>query len=140
MRDGGKRSGVKPAATDATHHMPPTIIFQGDEDHTVHPRNAEALLAQCVAGRLSQTVEEEHKPDTGRSYTRSTVLDESGESIAELWLIRQGGHAWAGGNAAGSYTDPKGPDATHEMLKFFMAHPKRSSIMAKIGESFPFLR
>jgi len=145
MRDGGKRSGI--AAHSSTEDAPlpaPMIIFHGDQDKTVHPRNAEALLTQCIAGRLSQTIEEEGKSTgvraVGRTYTRTLVIDGEGDSLAELWLIHNAAHAWAGGDATGSYTDPKGPDATREMLKFFLAHPKHTSLMQRIGDSFTFLR
>jgi len=42
--------------------------------------------------------------------------------MAEHWQIDGAGHAWAVGQAAGSYTDPKGPDALRQRLRFFLQH------------------
>ena len=55
----------------------------------------------------------------GHAYTRATHHDASGRIILEQWRIDGSGHAWSGGSPRGSYTDPKGPDATREMLRFF---------------------
>jgi poly(3-hydroxybutyrate) depolymerase len=101
----------------------PTVVFHGDADKTVHPRNAEIIISQCLAGHPAQSVVQEARSASGRGYTRPTMLDEDDDSIAELWVIHHAGHAWAGGSSSGIYTDPKGPDATREMLTFFLAHP-----------------
>jgi poly(3-hydroxybutyrate) depolymerase len=56
----------------------------------------------------------------GRRYTRSTHQNDQGTTIAEHWVVHGTGHAWSGGHSKGSYTDAKGPDATAEMLRFFL--------------------
>ena len=107
----------------------PTIVFHGDQDRTVHPRNGEQVIAAALgaaaAGAGAARVEQ-GRSSQGRRYTRSTHAAEGGAAQAEHWLLHGAGHAWSGGRAAGSYTDAAGPDATREMLRFFFEHPRAS--------------
>jgi poly(hydroxyalkanoate) depolymerase family esterase len=112
----------------------PLITFHGDCDTTVTPVNAEYLLDQWLQTasnggesmrRIMQDVTVERGLVTnGHAYTRSIYHDISGRVIIEKWMVHQAGHAWSGGSASGSYTDPKGPDASVEMVRFFAEHPR----------------
>jgi poly(hydroxyalkanoate) depolymerase family esterase len=98
----------------------PTIVFHGDRDLIVNPVNGDQVVAQSrAAADLRTTISRGETPD-GISYTRTVQADENGRSILEQWVIHGAGHAWSGGSAAGSYTDPRGPDASREMVRFFL--------------------
>jgi poly(hydroxyalkanoate) depolymerase family esterase len=100
----------------------PTIVFHGDRDNTVHPRNGDQVIAQSMrTPNLQKTVHRGRVPG-GHAYTRTIHADPSGRAILEYWEIHGAGHAWSGGSPTGSYTDPRGPDATREMLRFFLEH------------------
>jgi poly(hydroxyalkanoate) depolymerase family esterase len=100
----------------------PVIVFHGDHDTTVHPRNGEQVLAQCVGHKEHEVTVEQGKVPRGRTYTKTVQHDRNGKAIAEQWVVHGAGHAWSGGSRNGSYTDPKGPDAAQEMLRFFYMH------------------
>jgi poly(hydroxyalkanoate) depolymerase family esterase len=118
MRQGG--SGQKVISGGRT--PVPTIVFHGDRDTTVHPNNGDQILEQSVRTIGSQKkVHRGHVPG-GHTYTRTILSDASGRAMLEHWNIHGAGHAWSGGSPAGSYTDPRGPDATREMLRFFLEH------------------
>jgi poly(hydroxyalkanoate) depolymerase family esterase len=100
----------------------PTIIFHGDRDTTVHPKNGDQILEQAMRTMSPQKKVHRGQVPGGHSYTRTIHSDASGRGILEHWNIHGAGHAWSGGSPVGSYTDPRGPDATREMLRFFLEH------------------
>jgi len=100
----------------------PAIIFHGDSDTTVHPSNSDQVLEQTVGTTSTQKKVRRGQIPGGHAYTRTTHTDAGGREILEHWIVHGAGHAWSGGSPAGSYTDPQGPDATREMLRFFLGH------------------
>lgn len=115
---GAMRSGSAGGAAKASAR--PIIVFHGDSDRTVHPSNGSHVLdASLQEGAAIETRQE--RPARGRSYTRSVHRAPDGRVVAEHWVVHGSAHAWSGGSAEGSYTDPRGPDASREMLRFFLA-------------------
>jgi poly(hydroxyalkanoate) depolymerase family esterase len=117
-----RQGGAAPSQISAGMRKPPAIVFHADRDGTVHPRNGEQVLAQFGAGPELQVEVRDGQVPGGHRYQVSLHRTTAGEAVLEHWLVRGGGHAWAGGQAAGSYTDPRGPDASREMLRFFLQH------------------
>jgi poly(hydroxyalkanoate) depolymerase family esterase len=124
MRQGGSRSSLasRPAGE---RYITPVIVFHGDKDTTVHPSNGDQVIAQSMetaTTQLQARTRQGRVPD-GHAYSRTLHRDAEGRVILEQWVVHGGGHAWFGGSPAGSYTDPNGPDASREMLRFFLEHP-----------------
>ena len=105
----------------------PTIVFHGDSDNTVNPINSDQVIAQSKAGAEFRAKIVQGQSKGGIKYTRSIQSDQSGRSVLEQWTLHGAGHAWSGGNPAGSFTDPRGPDASREMLRFFREHKGTSA-------------
>lgn len=117
------RSG--PGATPrAGGTMPPLIVFHGDADNTVHVRNGAAVVAAALGPGAHHAPPQAGRSAAGRAYTRTDHPATSENAAVEHWLLHGAGHAWSGGSAEGSYTDPSGVDASAEMLRFFLAHPR----------------
>jgi poly(hydroxyalkanoate) depolymerase family esterase len=123
MKSGGRNAISPSKAIEA-----PMIVFHGDTDSTVHALNG-SLLIDAVLGSAPAQATREMSPAgaTGRAFTRTVYApaDVAGPSRAEHWVVHGAGHAWVGGDAAGSYTESAGPDASREMLRFFAEHPRQ---------------
>jgi poly(hydroxyalkanoate) depolymerase family esterase len=114
------RTGGTPTATSAV----PLIVIHGDQDATVAPVNADRLIAArlAVGDTTVQHGPTTTKSNSGRPYTRVAHHNLRGTPVAQSWIVHGAGHAWAGGSRTGSYTDPQGPDASAEMIRFFFLH------------------
>ena len=130
------RRPVKAPVVEAVPpRLVPTIVFHGDLDHVVPPSHGERVVAVALL-QGQPAAEDEAAPPAGpqtvehgvsargRPYTRTLFMDAAGATLAEQWLVKGAGHGWSGGNADASYTDPSGPDASLEMLRFFAEHPR----------------
>ena len=104
--------------------MPPVIVFHGDADSTVHPRNGAAVVSAARGADASGGEISQGRSAAGRAFTRSDYPAGAGRNAVEHWLLHGAGHAWSGGSSQGSYTEPNGVDASAEMLRFFLAHPR----------------
>jgi poly(hydroxyalkanoate) depolymerase family esterase len=109
-------------ASGAAGRIVPAIVFHGDRDATVHPSNGAQVASQCVDrdDKSIQVIVQRGQVPGGRAYTCSVHKDAAGRILLEHWEVHGAGHAWSGGSAGGSYTDPGGPDASREMLRFFL--------------------
>ena len=132
------------ASAEAAQPTVPTIVFHGDKDETVHPRNGEQIIAALVAARAAtsdargatdardardgasdavQTASARaphvEQGEAAARHTRTVHRADDGTALAEHWVVHGAGHAWSGGRPSGSFTDADGPDATREMLRFF---------------------
>jgi poly(hydroxyalkanoate) depolymerase family esterase len=116
------RQGGGPKAIANSGPPVPTIVFHGDRDTTVHPNNGDRILQQSGKAASPTTKVLRGRVPDGHAYTRTIRTGAGERAISEHWNIHGAGHAWSGGSPAGSYTDPQGPDATREMLRFFLEH------------------
>jgi poly(hydroxyalkanoate) depolymerase family esterase len=112
-----------PGPMAANRSSVPMIVFHGDQDKTVHPRNGDLVAAQAQAATRDSGREQGRVPG-GHAYSRTIRRDAGGRVVLEQWVIHGAGHAWSGGSPAGSYTDPQGPNAAREMLRFFLEHAR----------------
>jgi poly(hydroxyalkanoate) depolymerase family esterase len=117
----------------------PMIVFHGDADPTVDHVNADCLVESTLAGRSGRARAQTSSGQVpgGHRYSRSLFPDLEGRSVVEQWTIHQGAHAWSGGSPHGSYTDPLGPDASTELVRFFSQQRRGASPSAPLRKRRP---
>ncbi len=138
MKNGHSRPHTGLTPVDTEKRAVPTIVLHGDADQTVHPANAEHIVADAVKAysvaqpqqSLRTVVEIAEATSSDHAYRRTTHADHLGTVLIERWEIHGAGHTWSGGNATGSHTDARGPDATKAMIEFFKQHAVREPATA----------
>jgi poly(hydroxyalkanoate) depolymerase family esterase len=120
MRGGGSVAAV--TGKSAASSNVPTIVFHGDNDNTVNAINGDQVIAQYKTNSQLVEIETSGETASGMKYTRTQHVDANGQAMLEHWTLHGAGHAWFGGSSDGTYTDPRGLDASSEMLRFFREH------------------
>ena len=124
-------TGASAAPRKKTVQAVPVIVFHGDRDHTVQQTNGAHIVQQARDAHGAQPGEASLSASTqsgvargGQRFSRTVHADTEGQARVESWVLHGAGHAWSGGHASGSYTDATGPDASAEMVRFFMSLPR----------------
>jgi poly(hydroxyalkanoate) depolymerase family esterase len=124
-------SSSRPLSPVAWRRRPvPLIAFHGDRDTRVDVINAHQLAAGW-GWDLAQdaTLEVRGAVPGGYGYTRS-MYRRGTRLVMEKWIVHGLGHAWSGGSRAGSHTDPAGPAASEQIVRFFLAQAPRERLLA----------
>ncbi len=104
----------------------PAIVFQGRADKSVKVVNVSQVVSQLseshAAGGLKKLAETTGTTEGGYRFTK--VVYGNRRPLIEEWIVDELGHAWSGGSSEGTYTDPKGPDASREIVRFLLEHPR----------------
>lgn len=88
---------------------------------TVHSSNADRIVEAVTSSGAGWAVRKESGRSTGgRPYARTIVADSADSPALECWLVEDAGQAWSGGHFAGTYTDPHGPNASSQTVRFFL--------------------
>jgi poly(hydroxyalkanoate) depolymerase family esterase len=124
ISDGGNSS--RTCKPQLRRRVRPTIVFHGDQDAIVNAVNGNAIVAQAIAHGAGENcpltrTAQQRKVMNGREFTATFYRDSVLRPIVEEWVLHGAGHAWSGGCSDGSYTDVTGPDASAEMVRFFLA-------------------
>lgn len=116
------------------------IVFHGDRDHTVQHDNGAQIVQQAEQAHAAhaehagtaplQVSTQQGAAPGGRRFSRTVHANAAGQARIELWTVHGAGHAWSGGHASGSFTDGNGPDASAEMVRFFLALPAAGAAAA----------
>jgi poly(hydroxyalkanoate) depolymerase family esterase len=143
-RGRGAGSSPMPAAAGTPRRKArqpvPVIVFHGDRDHTVQQSNGAQIVQQAQDAHAAHAAQggdaklqartQQGVAPGGRRFSRTVHADAAGHARIEYWTVHGAGHAWSGGHASGSFTDAGGPDASAEMVRFFLALPAAAAAPA----------
>jgi len=131
------RLGERVVQAMGRHARPvPTLVIHGSADRLVSPVNGDQVSAQWLAanGLLSGGGHDPERPTArvtgrvrnGHAYERSRWHDGEGLLVGESLRVEGLGHAWSGGRAGQSHSDPRGPSASETIWAFFAQLAQRT--------------
>lgn len=103
----------------------PALVIHGDEDATVHSRNAGQIIEQLrafarYAGGLADPLTESPElrvSDGTRPYRQRDYLHDKRIVLRKI-IVEGMGHAWSGGDERHPFNDAAGPDASRLIWDF----------------------
>jgi poly(hydroxyalkanoate) depolymerase family esterase len=109
----------------------PAIVFHGTADTAVSLVNAEQAITQW--GKTNECLAAHHGEDgfalteriidgqvlNGHAYQKRVYVEGDSRLLMEKWVVQGLGHAWSGSPQPSKYGDPKGPNASAEIWRFF---------------------
>jgi poly(hydroxyalkanoate) depolymerase family esterase len=114
----GTNAGHATSAPSST--FPRQILFHGGDDRVVVPANAMALMEAARRSHPSAQALERCFTSGSREVKHKELVSQDGTVQAEAWLVEGAGHYWSGGDPQGSYAKREGPNASREMMRFFL--------------------
>jgi poly(3-hydroxybutyrate) depolymerase len=113
-------TGLHASPSASGRRLVPLIAFHGDHDTRVDAINTHQLIASWTRTPTPPSLVADGRLPAGYAHTRS-IYRVGGRTVMEKWIVHGLGHAWSGGSPCGSHTDPAGPGASEQMLRFFLA-------------------
>jgi len=111
------------ALQDALGRARPALVaLHGGADAVVTATNSRQLAAQWAGVLGLSASPAERTTEGGLAVERTRWKAADGSTAIELAIVDGVAHAWSGGSAEGTYTDPRGPDAARLMIDFLLAH------------------
>lgn len=128
MREGASAEQASPQAVrermGANARAVPLLVLHGGADATVVPANGRRTAEQWAAA-IGATPAEPRRTEaspTSRASQHQRWRGADGGDVVEFVEIAGLGHAWSGGSAEGTYTDPQGPDSSELLARFVARH------------------
>lgn len=101
--------------------LPPLMVLQGSADRVVSPANGRAAAEAWAAAAGARAAAPRSLQRGTRHAMTVTDYRRARRTMVRLVEIEGLGHAWSGGDAAQSHTDPAGPDASRLAWAFMQA-------------------
>lgn len=114
-------------AMGANGDVTPVIVIHGAKDETFGFVNADLTISQWAeandvldnATDDNSVIATPSATENFSKYSKYVYNNANGVTVMEKYVVNDMGYAWSGGNVAGDYTYPAGPNASELICEFF---------------------